>query len=62
VEKISLCECWDTGQPMRYMSKVARRGAENFTFFVDRAGRRWIRKICLLRTSRAWRPERSSTY
>jgi len=36
-EKISLCECWDTGQPLRYMSKAAQRGAENFTFFADRA-------------------------
>lgn len=34
-EEISLCECWDTGQTMRFMSKAALRGAENFRFFAD---------------------------
>ncbi|WP_420012950.1 5-carboxymethyl-2-hydroxymuconate semialdehyde dehydrogenase [Tateyamaria sp.] len=36
-EEIALCECWDTGQALRYMSKAALRGAENFRFFADRA-------------------------
>jgi len=34
-EEISLCECWDTGQTMRFMSKAALRGAENFRVFAD---------------------------
>ncbi len=36
-EEIALCESWDTGQPIRFMSKAALRGAENFRFFADRA-------------------------
>jgi len=36
-EEIALCECLDTGQPIRFMSKAALRGAENFRFFADRA-------------------------
>jgi 5-carboxymethyl-2-hydroxymuconic-semialdehyde dehydrogenase len=28
-EEIALCECWDTGQAYRFMSKAALRGAEN---------------------------------
>ncbi|MEM7288993.1 MAG: aldehyde dehydrogenase family protein, partial [Pseudomonadota bacterium] len=36
-EEIALCECWDTGQAFRFMSKAALRGAENFRFFADRA-------------------------
>lgn len=36
-EEIALCECWDTGQAIRFMSKAALRGAENFRFFADRA-------------------------
>ena len=36
-EKIAVCECWDTGQAIRFMSKAALRGAENFRFFADRA-------------------------
>ncbi len=32
-EEIALCECWDTGQTLRFMSKAALRGAENFRFF-----------------------------
>ncbi len=35
--EIALCECWDTGQAWRFMSKAALRGAENFRFFADRA-------------------------
>lgn len=34
-EEIALCECWDTGQTMRFMSKAALRGAENFRFFAN---------------------------
>ena len=34
-EEIALCECWDTGQAWRFMSKAALRGAENFRFFAD---------------------------
>ena len=36
-DEIAICECWDTGQPIRFMSKAALRGAENFRFFADRA-------------------------
>lgn len=36
-DEIALCESWDTGQPIRFMSKAAIRGAENFRFFADRA-------------------------
>ncbi|MCG6559911.1 5-carboxymethyl-2-hydroxymuconate semialdehyde dehydrogenase [Ruegeria sp. 1NDH52C] len=34
-EEIALCECWDTGQAWRFMSKAALRGAENFRYFAD---------------------------
>lgn len=34
-EDIALCECWDTGQALRFMSKAALRGAENFRYFAD---------------------------
>ncbi len=36
-EEIALCESWDTGQALRFMSKAALRGAENFRFFADQA-------------------------
>lgn len=36
-EEIALVESVDTGQPIRFMSKAAARGAENFRFFADRA-------------------------
>ncbi|MBV8449460.1 MAG: 5-carboxymethyl-2-hydroxymuconate semialdehyde dehydrogenase [Hyphomicrobiales bacterium] len=36
-EEIALVESSDTGQAIRYMSKAALRGAENFRFFADRA-------------------------
>ena len=36
-EEIAFCECWDTGQALRFMSKAALRGADNFRFFADRA-------------------------
>ena len=36
-QDIALCECWDTGQAFRFMSKAALRGAENFRFFADMA-------------------------
>ena len=35
--EISLVESYDTGQALRFMSKAAIRGAENFRFFADRA-------------------------
>ncbi|MEM7041764.1 MAG: 5-carboxymethyl-2-hydroxymuconate semialdehyde dehydrogenase [Pseudomonadota bacterium] len=35
-EEIAFCECVDTGQALRFMSKAALRGAENFRFFADR--------------------------
>lgn len=35
--EIALIESWDTGQPLRFMSKAAVRGAENFRFFADMA-------------------------
>lgn len=38
-DEIALCESWDTGQPLRFMSKAAIRGAENFRFFADMAER-----------------------
>ena len=34
-EEIAFCECWDTGQALRCMSKAAIRGAENFRYFAD---------------------------
>ncbi len=34
-EEIALCECWDTGQAHKFMSKAALRGAENFRYFAD---------------------------
>ena len=36
-EEIALLESLDTGQPVRFMSAAAKRGAENFRFFADRA-------------------------
>ena len=35
-EEIAFCECWDTGQALRFMSKAAIRGSENFRFFADK--------------------------
>ncbi|MDA1076523.1 MAG: 5-carboxymethyl-2-hydroxymuconate semialdehyde dehydrogenase [Proteobacteria bacterium] len=35
--EMALVESWDTGQALRFMSKAALRGAENFRFFADRA-------------------------
>ncbi len=35
--EIALVESFDTGQPLRFMSKAAVRAAENFRFFADRA-------------------------
>ena len=36
-KEIALVESYDSGQPMRFMSKAAIRGAENFRFFADKA-------------------------
>ena len=36
-EEIAFVECMDTGQALRFMSKAALRGAENFRFYADRA-------------------------
>jgi 5-carboxymethyl-2-hydroxymuconic-semialdehyde dehydrogenase len=36
-DDIAVLESWDSGQPIRYMSKAALRGAENFRFYADRA-------------------------
>ena len=36
-EELALLETLDTGQPIRFMSKAAIRGAANFRFFADRA-------------------------
>jgi len=36
-EEIAFIECLDTGQPLRFMSKAALRGAENYRFFADKA-------------------------
>jgi 5-carboxymethyl-2-hydroxymuconic-semialdehyde dehydrogenase len=36
-EEITLLEVLDTGQPWRFMSQAALRGARNFRFFADRA-------------------------
>lgn len=38
-EEIALCECWDTGQTYKFMSKAALRGAENFRYFADQVER-----------------------
>jgi len=35
-QEIAFLECWDTGQALRFMSKAALRGADNFRFFADR--------------------------
>ena len=37
-EEIAICECWDTGQTFKFMSKAALRGAENFRYFADQVG------------------------
>ena len=34
-DEIAMVECMDTGQALRFMSKAALRGAENFRFFAD---------------------------
>jgi len=36
-EEIAFVECMDTGQSLKFMSKAAIRGAENFRFYADRA-------------------------
>lgn len=36
-EEIALCESWDTGQAIRFMSKASLRGAENFRYYADMA-------------------------
>jgi 5-carboxymethyl-2-hydroxymuconic-semialdehyde dehydrogenase len=36
-EEIALLESLDTGQAIRFMSMAAKRGAENFRFFADKA-------------------------
>jgi 5-carboxymethyl-2-hydroxymuconic-semialdehyde dehydrogenase len=36
-EEIALLESLDTGQPIRFMAAAAKRGAENFRFFADKA-------------------------
>ncbi len=36
-EEIAFAECYDTGQALRFMSKAAIRGAENFRYFGDLA-------------------------
>ncbi len=36
-EEIALVESMDTGQALRFMSRAALRGAENFRFFADKA-------------------------
>lgn len=36
-DEITLVECMDTGQTMRFMSKAAVRGADNYRFYADRA-------------------------
>ena len=36
-EDIALTECMDTGQALRFMSKAAVRGADNFRFYADQA-------------------------
>ena len=36
-EEIAFTECLDTGQALRFMSKAALRGADNFRYFADQA-------------------------
>lgn len=36
-EEIAFTECMDTGQALKFMSKAALRGAENFRFFAQKA-------------------------
>ena len=45
-EEIAFCECWDTGQASRFMSKAALRGAENFRFYADRRPQRATANRC----------------
>ena len=35
-DEIAVLESWDSGQALRFMSKAALRGAENFRFYADR--------------------------
>ena len=44
-EEIAFCECWDTGQALRFMSKAALRGAENFRYFRIRSSRHGMGSI-----------------
>lgn len=37
-DEIALVEAMDTGQSLKFMSKAAIRGAENFRYFADKAG------------------------
>ena len=51
-DEIAICESWDTGQPIRFMSKAAIRGAENFRFFAEKSQKigyftLFRRKFCL---------------
>ena len=34
-EEIALCECWDTGQANKFMSKAPLSDAKNFCYFAD---------------------------
>ncbi|HEX6995314.1 MAG TPA: 5-carboxymethyl-2-hydroxymuconate semialdehyde dehydrogenase [Gammaproteobacteria bacterium] len=36
-DEIAVVESMDTGQPIRFMAAAAKRGAENFRFFADKA-------------------------
>ncbi|MCB1338403.1 MAG: 5-carboxymethyl-2-hydroxymuconate semialdehyde dehydrogenase [Maritimibacter sp.] len=36
-EEIAFTECMDTGQALKFMSKAALRGAQNFRFYADKA-------------------------
>ena len=50
-EEIALLESLDTGQPIRFMSAAAKRGAENFRFFADKAPEAGRRPVAARRAS-----------
>ena len=50
-EEIALCECWDTGQAWRFMSKAALRCAENFRFSPTKHPSPVMAKACTHRAS-----------
>jgi 5-carboxymethyl-2-hydroxymuconic-semialdehyde dehydrogenase len=64
-DEIAVLESLDTGQAIRFMSAAAKRGAENFRFFADKApeaDRGLSRPACAPPCTRPRAPARSSTW